>query len=174
MPQQPSSAGLIRVLGLDPGSVHTGWGMVEKRGSSLSHLASGRFSSRRDEPLAARLAFLAAELERVVDQWRPAVVVLESLFHARNVRSLIVLAQARGALLATLARQGLEIREFSPAEVKSAVTGHGRAGKEQVSRMVGLLLATAAHNLPTDTTDALAVAICGAQRLRLDRLRDGV
>lgn len=174
MPRPQPLDGPLRVLGLDPGSVHTGWGVVEKRGSSLTHLACGRFSSRRGEPLAGRLAFLTGELEQVLDRWRPAVGVLESLFHARNTRSLIVLAQARGALLSTLARRELEIREFSPAEVKSAVTGNGRAGKEQVSRMVGLLLATDVRSLAADATDALAVAICGAQRLRLDRLGNKV
>lgn len=161
----------MRILGLDPGSVHTGYGVVESRGSSLTGLAWGRFTCRRGEELPARLAFLGGELERLLEEWQPQLAVMESLFHGRNPRSLIVLAQARGALLAVLAGHGLEIREYSPAEVKSAVAGNGRAGKEQVSRMVRLLLATGPKNLPADATDALAVALCGARRLRLDSLR---
>lgn len=168
-PPTPPAGGRLRVLGLDPGSLHTGWGIVEKSGSSLRPLGCGRFSCSRGDPLPHRLAFLGGELEQVLERWQPSVAVLESLFHGRNVRSLIVLAQARGALLSTLARRDLEIREFSPAEVKSAVTGNGRAPKEQVSRMVGLLLAIDAGGLAADASDALAVAICGAQRLRLDR-----
>jgi crossover junction endodeoxyribonuclease RuvC len=91
-----------------------------------------------------------------------------------NARSLIVLAQARGALLAALGGSGLEIREYSPAEVKSAVTGNGRADKEQVARMVRLLLASAGDGWASDATDALALALCCAQRLRLDRLQESV
>lgn len=102
----------------------------------------------------------------------PDLAALETPFHGMNARSLIVLAQARGALLAALAGSGLEIREYSPAEVKSAVTGNGRADKEQVARMVRLLLATAGDGWASDATDALALALCCAQRLRLDRLRE--
>jgi crossover junction endodeoxyribonuclease RuvC len=100
------------------------------------------------------------------------LAVLESPFHGMNSRSLIVLAQARGALLATLAGRGLEIREYTPAEVKSAVTGNGRADKEQVARMVRLILGVSGPAWPADATDALAVALCCGQRLRLDRLRE--
>lgn len=98
------------------------------------------------------------------------MAVLESLYHGVNPRSLIVLAQARGALVLTLARRHLEVHEYSPAEVKSAVAGNGRADKEQVGRMVRLILGLGDEKLPSDTSDALAVAICYAQRLRLDRL----
>lgn len=163
----------MRILGLDPGSVHTGYGVVEKEGSKVHKLDCGRFSCRRGAPLPERLGFLAESLETLVDRWRPEGVVLEALFHGRNPRSLIVLAQARGALLSVLARKGLEVREYSPAEVKSAVTGNGRAAKTQVARMVGLLLGLDTTKLTADATDALAVALCGAQRQRLDRLRSG-
>jgi crossover junction endodeoxyribonuclease RuvC len=110
-----------------------------------------------------------------VTQWQPDLAVLETPFHGMNARSLIVLAQARGALLAVLAGRSLEIREYSPAEIKSAVTGNGRADKEQVARMVRLLLAAdPRQSWAADATDALAVALCCAQRLKLDRLRDGL
>lgn len=162
---------IVRILGLDPGSVHTGYGLVERSGSRLRELDCGRFSCRRGMSMPERLGFLARELDRLVERTEPQVVVLEALFHGRNTRSLIVLAQARGALLSVLARRGLEVREYSPAEVKSAITGNGRAGKEQVSRMVSLLLGVDGEKLTADATDALAVAICGARRQRLDRLR---
>jgi len=161
----------VLILGLDPGSVHTGYGLVDKRGSQVVSVECGRFSSRPGTPMPERLGHLAAELEALLDRWQPESVVLESLFHGRNTRSLIVLAQARGALLSVLARRRLEIREYSPAEVKSAVTGNGRAGKQQVARMVGLMLGLDCAKLTADATDALAVALCGAQRQRLDGLR---
>jgi crossover junction endodeoxyribonuclease RuvC len=160
------------VLGLDPGSLHTGYGLVERRGGALRALDLGRFSCPRRCALPERLAHLARELEGLLGRWQPETVALEAPYHGLNSRSLIVLAQARGALLATLAGRGLAIREYSPAEVKSAVTGNGRADKEQVARMVKLLLALDG-GWAADTTDALAVAICAAQRSRLDALGGG-
>lgn len=158
------------ILGLDPGSRFTGYGVIERRGSSLRPLGHGRISLPTDQPLAKRLAKLSHGIQALMDQYRPEVAVLESLFHGVNVRSLIVLAQARGALLATLARAELEICEYSPAEIKTALTGHGRAEKGQVSRMVSLVLGLKGAEPTADASDALAAAICYAQRLRLDRL----
>jgi crossover junction endodeoxyribonuclease RuvC len=163
----------VLILGLDPGSLHTGYGLLEKAGgSSFQLVEAGRFSAPRDHALPARLARLVEGLQGLLGRHPPDLAVLESPFHGMNARSLIVLAQARGALLAALAGRGIEIREYTPAEVKSAVTGNGRADKEQVARMVRLLLGTAGPGWPADATDALAVALCCGQRLRLDRLRD--
>jgi crossover junction endodeoxyribonuclease RuvC len=162
----------VLILGIDPGSLHTGYGLVEKNGSSLVHIDAGRFSCPRDMELPQRLAYLVGRLEEMIASRRPDLAVLETPFHGMNAHSLIVLAQARGALLAALAGQGIEIREYSPAEVKSAVTGNGRADKGQVAHMVRLLLAARGEGWASDATDALALAICCAQRLRLDRLAD--
>jgi crossover junction endodeoxyribonuclease RuvC len=165
------------ILGLDPGSLHTGYGLVEKSGSSVKAVDVGRLSCPRDLAVPQRLAHLASCLGELLTRRHPDLAVLESPFAGLNARSLIVLAEARGALLAVLAGRGIEIREYSPSEVKSAVTGNGRADKEQVARMVRLLLGAGAdgdgsRKWASDATDALAVALCCAQRLRLDRLRD--
>jgi crossover junction endodeoxyribonuclease RuvC len=162
----------VLILGLDPGSLHTGYGLIERQGSTVKAVEAGRFSCPRGLELPARLAYLARSLEDFVERRRPDLAALESPFHGMNARSLIVLAEARGVLLAILAGRGVEIREYSPAEVKSAVTGNGRADKSQVARMVGLLLSIRGDGWPSDATDALALALCCAQRLRLDRLRD--
>jgi len=162
----------LRILGLDPGSVRTGYGLVEKDGPRLHLIDAGVLPCPRTAPLADRLARLAGGLAELVERAAPATVVLETPFHHRvhgNSRSLIVLAQARGALLSVLGGRGLEVREYSPAEVKSAVTGDGRAGKQQVGRMVRLLLALDGE-LGADAADAVAVAICAAKRLRADRI----
>ena len=159
----------LRVLGLDPGSQHTGWGCIAVEGSRCRLLACGRLSPPAGKPLHVRLGWLAGELEGVLARCRPEMAVLESPFHGVNARSLIVLAQARGALLATLARAGVPLAEYSPAEVKSAVTGSGRAGKDQVGRMVRMLLPDTGE-LSADTADALAVALCFAARRPLARL----
>ncbi|HEX4962193.1 MAG TPA: crossover junction endodeoxyribonuclease RuvC [Thermoanaerobaculia bacterium] len=162
------------ILGLDPGSLHTGYGLIERHGSSLLPVEAGRFSCPKTLALPERLAHLAGRLQELLARKPPDLAVLETPFHGMNAHSLIVLAQARGALLAVLAGRGIEIREYSPAEVKSAVTGNGRADKDQVARMVRLLLAARGEGWASDATDALAVAICCAQRLRLDRLANPV
>jgi crossover junction endodeoxyribonuclease RuvC len=164
----------VLILGLDPGSLHTGYGLLDRRGSAVALIAAGRISCPRALAVPGRLADLAARAGELVALHRPDLAALETPFHGLNARSLIVLAEARGALLAVLAGRGVEIAEYSPAEVKSAVTGNGRADKQQVARMVRMLLGPAAgSSLPPDATDALAVALCCAQRLRLDRLERG-
>ena len=161
------------ILGLDPGSRHTGYGLVETKGSALRAVDYGRFSCPASQPVPNRLAELARQLGELIEQWQPEIAVLETPFHGLNTRSLVVLAQARGALLAVLAARGLEIGEYSPAEVKSAVAGQGRASKEQVARMVKLQLSLVDDNLSADASDALAMAICFAQRQHMDRLLAG-
>ncbi len=162
--------GAIRILGLDPGSRFTGYGLIERRGSRLRSIAHGRIALRPASPLPERLARLCRELHELVRRYEPQAAVLEALFHGVNPRSLIVLAQARGALLAALAAADVEIHEYSPAEVKTAVTGNGRADKQQVGRMVDLILGLGGARLTSDASDALGVAICFAQRLKIDRL----
>jgi crossover junction endodeoxyribonuclease RuvC len=158
----------LRVLGLDPGSRVTGWGCVDVVGSRTRLVACGCIEPPEREPLPRRLALLCAQLLTVVERFGPEMAVLEEPFHGINSRSLIVLAQARGALLAALAGRDLPIEEYSPAEVKNAVTGNGRAGKDQVARMVAMLL-PGATNLAADAADALAVALCFAARRPLAR-----
>lgn len=160
----------MRILGLDPGSRFTGYGLIDRQGSRLRPIAQGRIAVGKISALPDRLARLCAELRELLRRYQPEAAVLETLFHGVNPRSLIVLAQARGALLAALATDGIEIHEYSPAEIKTAVTGHGRADKQQVCRMVQLILGLGDTQLTPDASDALAVAICFAQRLRIDRL----
>lgn len=162
------------ILGLDPGSRATGYALVESSGSRLWARAHGCLRVSPKEPLALRLASLGRQLEELLARWPIEVAVLETPFHGLNVRSLIVLAQARGTLLATLGSRGLDVVEYSPAEIKGAVTGNGRADKQQVARMVAALLALEQEPEGFDATDALAVAICYAHRYRMDRIgREG-
>ena len=164
------------ILGIDPGSRATGYGAILCDGPDVRLVEVGTVTRPAGEPLPRRLAALAAGIGAVADRVRPAVAVLESPFHGMNARSLIVLAQARGALIAALAAREIEIREFTPAEVKSAVAGNGRAGKEEVAHMVRLLLSLGARSsagkLSADASDALAVALCCARRFRMDRISE--
>lgn len=158
------------MLGLDPGSRYTGYGCLECRGDQLRPVAHGRISLGPGRAVADRLQELHASLAELLERLSPDAVVLESLFHGINSRSLIVLAQARGALLCSAATTGVPIHEYSPAEVKAAVTGNGRADKTQVQRMVAMLLSLPVDDLTPDSSDALAVAICYAHRSRMDSL----
>ena len=154
------------VLGLDPGSRHTGFGLVRRSGSRLQAVDCGRLSPPPQGELALRLGEIAGGLEALLERHRPDLAAVEKVFHGANTRSLIVLAEARGALLATLGRRGVPVVELAPAEVKSAITGNGRAEKPQVARMVRLLLALGDRPLAADAADALALALCAAQRAR--------
>lgn len=160
------------ILGLDPGSLHTGYGLIECRGGATRPIAAGRWSAPSKLDVADRLKILADGLDELLQRRRPDFAAMEKPFHGVNSRSVIVLAEARGALLLTLARSGLRIEEYSPAEVKSAVTGSGRAEKEQVARMVRVLLGLADEAFPSDATDALAVALCSSQRQSLRRFTE--
>jgi len=162
----------VLILGLDPGSRHTGFGLVRQHGPKLEVVEFGRFTVSPRTSLTARLGALSADLEELLRSLEPGVVAIESTFLGMNPRSLMVLAQARGALLSVVGRRSVRVVEYSPAEVKSAVTGNGRADKEQVARMVRLLLALPDDPLPADATDALAVAICCAHRSARERMEE--
>jgi crossover junction endodeoxyribonuclease RuvC len=167
----------LLVLGLDPGSHVTGYGLVECTGARVRSVTEGCITAGRSLPVPERLAHICRELRALLGDWRPRAAVVEKTFHGVNARSLIVLAEVRGAMLATLAEAGLRVQEYTPAEVKMAVTGNGRADKTQVARMVRLLLGQArgvsageAISSRHDATDALALALCYAQRRKLDEL----
>ncbi|MFQ5513375.1 MAG: crossover junction endodeoxyribonuclease RuvC [Myxococcota bacterium] len=151
----------MRILGIDPGSRATGYGVVEREGASLRRVGGGVIRSEGGVTLAARLARIHAELRRVIGEHRPDAAALEAVFSARNPRSALLLGQARGAALAACGGAGLTAAEYSPSQVKQAVVGYGAADKRQVQLMVQRLLALGAP-CPSDESDALAVAICHA------------
>ncbi len=156
----------MRVLGIDPGSRFTGFGVVEEQGSArVRHLAHGVLALGESGPIEARLRLLHEGLMRELSEHRPDVVAIEDVFHARNARSALVLGQARGVALLAAAQAGATVRSFSPSVIKQAVTGTGRAEKEQVGRMVAVLLGITVKGR-FDASDALAAAICGLLRAR--------
>jgi crossover junction endodeoxyribonuclease RuvC len=149
----------VRVLGIDPGSRVTGWGVVEERGLAFHHVASGTIVLGNGDSLWARLARLEAECRRLLAAWDPAAVVLERAFVARNVQSALRLGEARGAVLAALGTSRTPVHEYAPAAVKLAAAGHGQADKSAMIRGVAARLGLAAR-LATDAADALALALC--------------
>ena len=129
-----------RILGVDPGSQRTGWGIVESTGSRSNYIASGVVDLRKIDGLANKLGHLSTEIDQVLREYKPSAVTVESVFHGKNAKSALILGQARGAVLATLGRASLDYIELSPAEIKLSVAGHGRADKKQVAQMVERLL----------------------------------
>ncbi len=153
----------MRALGIDPGSVRTGYGVVEeRRGGGLIHIDSGIVAPDTDWAFADRLHAIGAQLRLLVREFRPDAVSIETLFYAKNVQSAMKLAHARGVAMAACAEAGLPVFEYTAGQIKQATVGHGHADKHQVQQMVRMIL-----GLPEiaqeDASDALAAAICHQQ-----------
>jgi crossover junction endodeoxyribonuclease RuvC len=150
----------VRIVGIDPGSERTGYGCVETDGRRHHLIACGAITAAAGDPFPIRLARIHRELASLFAQTRPDCVAIESVFHAVNARSALKLGHARGVALLAAVEAECEIVEYTPAEVKRAVVGYGRAEKRQVQQMIKLLLGLAQPPSPYDAADALALAIC--------------
>lgn len=147
-------------MGIDPGTAVTGYGVVEGRGTECRLVECGVIRPPREGELAARLARIHEDLLAVIDRLEPSCVAVEGVFHGDNLRTAVVLAHARGVALLAGAQRGLRVAEYSPAEIKKAVVGTGRATKVQVGYMVQQLLKLATPPRPADAADGCAVALC--------------
>ncbi len=150
----------MKIFGIDPGSERTGYGCVDTDGSRHRLVAFGSIAAPAHTPFPDRLLVIHAGLAALLAEHRPDCVAIENIFHAKNVRSALKLGHARGVALLAASQAGMAVVEYSPAEVKRAVVGFGRAEKQQVGLMVKLLLGLDAIPTPHDAADALAVAIC--------------
>lgn len=158
----------MRILGIDPGSRATGWGLIEKQGNRLLHIDNGVITTRANEPLSDRLGTIYQHLSQVIHRYTPTAVAVEEIFMAKNALSALKLGHARGVALLAGFNHDLPVAEYSALQVKSAVVGYGRAGKQQIQEMVRILL-----KLPEiaqeDASDALAVAICHAHSAEINQ-----
>ena len=151
----------MRVLGIDCGTECTGYGVVELRPDGrLVYLAGGAIQLSARDPLPNRLARIFDRMRAIIDEHRPDNVAIEDVFYALNVKSALKLGQVRGVAMVVASRAGLDVAEYSPLSIKSAVVGYGRAEKQQVQQMVTRLLDLEAIPEPPDVADALAIAIC--------------
>jgi crossover junction endodeoxyribonuclease RuvC len=150
----------VRVFGIDPGSNCTGYGCVDSDGRRHRLVTCGAIRAEHATSFPDRLAAIHRELAALIEEHRPECVAIENLFHATNVRSALKLGHARGVAMLAAVEAGVPLIEYTPAEVKRAVVGYGRAEKPQVGQMVKLLLGLSAMPTPHDAADALAVAIC--------------
>lgn len=157
------------VIGLDPGSRYTGYGIVKKNGQDLQHVTSGRINAVKAGEFADRLEVIYDALSDILSEFPCAAAAMESIFTGRNAMSSLKLGHARGVSLLALRHAELDVSEYAPAKVKQAVAGSGRARKEDVARMVKLVLEIPDAKLSEDASDALAVAICHCQMLDFER-----
>jgi len=157
----------VRIFGIDPGSARTGYGCVESDGSRHRLIVCGAITTLPAHPFPQKLLSIHSGLAKLIRRCRPDCVAIENVFYATNVRSALKLGHARGVAMLAAVEAGLPVVEYTPAEVKQAVVGYGRAEKRQVQSMIKLLLGLDALPSPHDAADALAVAICHVHRSRL-------
>jgi len=157
----------MRVLGIDPGSRITGYGIIDKEGNRLIHVDNGAIFTDSHKDFSLRLQRIYRGLTEVIERFRPDSVAVENIFFATNVQSALKLGQARGAAIVAGVNAGLPVFEYTALQVKQAVVGHGRADKQQVQKMLKALL-----NLPEvaqeDASDALATAVCHAHSMGMN------
>jgi crossover junction endodeoxyribonuclease RuvC len=153
---------MVIVLGIDPGTQSTGYGVVYARGQRLAALDGGVIETSSHDPLEKRLTRIYAQLGDLIDEHKPTAMAIEDLFFGQNARSAFSVGQARGVVMLSAGMRGVPCYSYTPQAVKQAVCGSGRAEKDQVQRMVGALLSLPEIPRPHHAADALAVAICHA------------
>lgn len=157
------------VLGIDPGSKVTGYGLIEKKDNEMTCIHSGHIAPSSRIPFYDRIHFIFQATVEILERYRPQEMAIEDLFYAKNVKSSVKLGHARGAALIAAVHCGVKIFEYTPLEIKKSVVGYGRATKEQVRSMVQVILKL--KNIPNlDTSDALAAAICHLNWTRFEAI----
>jgi len=150
----------MRVLGIDPGSKTTGYGVLEEKENNFQVLTCGIIKARANQPLPQKLNEIRLGISFILDRYSPEEVAIENPFYARNIKTALTLGQVQGAILVAVASHGCPLYEYSPREIKKAVTGYGQAEKAQVMAMVKALFHLQEIELAPDASDALAVALC--------------
>lgn len=150
----------MRILGLDPGLRHTGWGIIDKNGPAVSFVATGVISADTDLTLAERLAQIHKALAQVITDYKPQEAAIEETFVNVNPTSTLKLGQARGVAMLTPALYQISVAEYTPNQIKKMIVGVGHAEKKQVDMMVRKMLPTLPLDIPPDSADALAIALC--------------
>ena len=153
----------MRILGIDPGTATTGFGVIDVDKGKLQFVGAGVITTPADQPMVKRLDTIYQEIKQLIKEYQPDCMSVELLYFASNVTTAFSVGQARGVVMLAAGQADLEIREFTPLQVKQAVTGYGRAKKPQIQEMVKVLLKLPAIPRPDDAADGLAIAITAAQ-----------
>ncbi len=159
------------IIGIDPGFGILGYGVLKVAGNTFEHVTHGIFETEKTTRMSLRLKILYENLDELFKRYKPKEIAMEKLFFFRNVTTAISVGEARGVVLLAAAQQGIEVFEYTPHEVKKAVTGNGKATKKEVQRMVKLLLNLKEMPKPDDAADALAIAWCHASGRNLRGLK---
>jgi len=150
------------ILGIDPGLADTGYGVIKDSNGKLEMLAYGSIKTAKGLDLSERIRQLEAGLIKIIKKYQPDFAGVEQLFFCNNVKTALMVGQARGVVLLTLAKNNLPLLEFTPLQIKQAITGYGQADKKQIQQMVKIILQLKVIPQPDDAADALAIAICSA------------
>ncbi len=153
------------ILAIDPGYAITGWAVIEKKQSQLSLLSYGAITTNKNTPHAERLKTLSLKLRKIIKEFKPDTLAIEELFFFKNLKTALKVAEARGVILLNGAEQNLDIKEYTPLEIKQALVGYGRAEKKQIQRMVKTIFQLKAVPKPDDAADAMAIGITCAHSL---------
>lgn len=155
------------ILGLDPGLATTGWGVIKKEKNHLFHLAHGTISTSAKQNFAERLREIHQQADKIIKKYKPQAVAVEDIFFCKNVKTALKVSQARGVILLTAMLNQAPVYEYTPLQVKQAITSYGRADKKQMQEMVKVLLRLKTAPRPDDAADALAIAICCGHSVRV-------
>ena len=160
----------MRIIGIDPGTATTGFSVIEVKNKKIKLLDCGYIHTHKGLKKHMRLNQIAEDLEIILEKWEPNKAAVETLFFNKNITTAITVAEARGVITQKFAARGMDIDEFGPSEIKSNICGDGRADKKAVQKMVALLMNLESPPKPDDVADAIAVAICGANHIKLQQI----
>ena len=160
----------MRILGIDPGLTRTGFGIIDINDEVLKFVDCGIIKPNNKDKLEKRLLTIFRDMLEIIDQYNPTVVSIEEVFYGKNVKSALLLGQARGAAMLSAASKKVNIFEYSAKKIKQSITGNGNASKDQVKFMVSSILNIKNLDIPLDASDALAIALCHSQQLKVNEL----
>ena len=160
----------IRVLGIDPGTATTGWAVMEEKKGILIPVGYGHISTSSKQSAPRRLKEITTDIEKIIRKYKPREAAVEDIFFFKNLKTAVKVSQSRGAILLTLEKQKIKISEYTPLQVKQALTGYGRAEKKQIQLMVKNILNLKSIPKPDDAADALAIAICHINSRKINNL----
>ncbi len=156
------------ILGIDPGSIKCGYGLLDLKKRTIIAAGADVIRTRPTEALSVRINVIYNQISKIIEEYKPDVVAVESIFHGKNIQSAFTLGHARGVILLAIAQHNKQFLEYSPREVKKAVTGNGNASKQQVRYMVEQMLKLKSIPESEDAYDALAVALCHYNKVKFD------
>lgn len=162
----------MKILGIDPGTATTGWAVLEEIKGKVTPLAYGHISTSPKNSVSDRLKEVADDIEKIIKRYKPQEAAVEDIFFFKNVKTAVKVSQSRGAMLLTLENKNVKIFNYTPLQVKQALTGYGRAEKKQIQIMVKNILKLKSIPKPDDTADAIAIALCHLNSRKLNNIKN--